>query len=152
MFVVCGKVIAKSIQEERGDGKMVEEVGKATENAKLKYIDAVRKGDALAMSTLFADDAILLPPNSEIIRGRKGVNEFCEAQLQGGLKDEVVTSMELSGSGDAFYDLGNLTAKFREKGQKPVEVKGKYMIIWKHTASGWKVHRLIWNLNAQPEK
>jgi ketosteroid isomerase-like protein len=48
--------------------------------------------------------------------------------------------MELSGSGDTIYEIGNFTRKVSQKGQKPVEDKGKYVIIWKYTASGWKVH------------
>jgi ketosteroid isomerase-like protein len=141
----CGKVIAESVQEERGDGKMVEEVRKAIENVKLKYVEGIRRGDAAAMAANFTDDVILLPPNSEIIRGRKGVEKLFEASLQGGLKDEVFTTMELSGSGNTIYEICKFTTRFVRERQKPVEQKGTYLCIWKHTASGWKIHRHIWN-------
>jgi len=150
-FLFCGKVIAEPSQEERGDGKMDEEVRKAIEKEKLKYVEGIRRGDAAAMVAFFTEDAILLPPNSEIIRGRKEIEEFLKCEVQF-LKDTILTPLELSENGDTVHEVGKQTAKISQKGQKPLEVEFKYIVIYKHTASGWKGHRLIWNRNAPPKK
>jgi ketosteroid isomerase-like protein len=55
---------------------MDEEVRKAVEKEKLKYVEGIRRGDAAAMAAFFTEDAILLPPNSEIIRGEKNRGIF----------------------------------------------------------------------------
>jgi uncharacterized protein (TIGR02246 family) len=139
-------------QEEKGDGKMAEEVRKAIEKANLKWCEGLRQGNAVAVAALYTDDAILLPPNSEMIRGRQGIEKFWRAVMQMGVKDGVLTTGELSGSGDTIHEIGNYTLKIHPEGQKPIEDKGKYIVIWKHTASGWKLHRDIWNTNLPPQK
>jgi ketosteroid isomerase-like protein len=55
-------------------------------------------------------------------------------------------------SGDTIHEIGSYTLKIHPKGQNPSEDKGKYIVIWKHTASGWKLHRDIWNSNLPPQK
>ena len=131
---------------------MAEEVRKAIEKANLKFGEGLRQGDAVAVAALYTDDAILLPPNSEVIRGRQGIGKFWGAAIQMGVKGAVLTTMELSGSGDTIHEIGNYTLKIHSKGQKPIEDKGKYIVIWKHTVSGWKLHRDIWNSNMPPQK
>jgi uncharacterized protein (TIGR02246 family) len=131
---------------------MTEEVRKAIEKANLKFGEGLRRGDAVAVAALYTDDAILLPPNSEMIRGRQGIEKFWGAAIQMGVKDAVLTTMELSGSGDTIHEIGSYTLKIHPKGQNPSEDKGKYIVIWKHTASGWKLHRDIWNTNMPPQK
>ena len=124
---------------------MGEEVRKAIEKLNLEFGEGFRRGDAAAVAALYTDDAVLLPPNSDIIWGRQGIEKFWGEAIQKGLKDVVMTTVELSVSGDTFHVIGNYTAKISEKGQKLVEEKGKYLIIGKRTAVGWKAHRDIWN-------
>jgi uncharacterized protein (TIGR02246 family) len=131
---------------------MVEEVRKAIEKANLKWCEGLRQSDAAAMAALYTEDAAVLPPNSEMIRGRQGIEKFWGAAIQMGVKDAVLTTMELSGSGDIIHEIGNYALQIHPKGQKPIEDKGKYIVIWKHTASGWKLHRDIWNTNLLPQK
>ncbi len=130
---------------------MVEDVRKAIENAKLKYVEGIRKGDAAAVAAMFTEDAILLPQNVEMIRGRKGIEKFYGAAIQGGLKDNVFATMEVSGSGDIIHEVGDIASIVNQKGQN-FEKKLKYVCIYKHDPSGWKVHRLIWNTNTPPQK
>ena len=127
---------------------MVEETRKLAENVILKFFKEMGRNDAAAMAALFTDDAIMLPANSEMVRGRKGIEKFWRALLESAPHEDVVpTILELDGSGDTFYEVGNLTVNVHQKGQKPVEVKSKHIIILKHTASGWKIQSGIWNLN-----
>jgi len=104
------------------------------------------------MAALYTENAVLLPPNSEIIRGRQGIKEFWDASIQMGVKDCVLTTVELSGSGDIVNEMGKYALKIQPKGQEPVEDKGKYVVVWKLTADGWKLHWDIWNSNMPPQK
>ena len=63
-----------------------------------------------------------------------------------GFEDAVLTGRELSVNGDIAYEIGNYTEKFHPKGKESIEVKGKYLVIYKNTADGWKIHREIWNI------
>jgi uncharacterized protein (TIGR02246 family) len=129
-----------------------EEVRRAVERLNLAFGEGFRRGDAAAVAALYTDDAVLLPPNSEIVRGRQGIEKYWRKAIQNGLKDVVMTTIELSVSGDAFHVIGDYTAKISDKGQKLHEEKGKYIIIGKRTAAGWKVHRDIWNSSMPPRR
>jgi len=122
-----------------------EEVRKAVEKLNLEFGEGFRRGDAAAVAALYTDDAVLLPPNSEIIRGRQGIEKFWRKAIQNGLKDVIMTTVELSVSGDTIHVIGDYTAKISERGHELAEEKGKYLIIGKRTAAGWKAHRDIWN-------
>jgi uncharacterized protein (TIGR02246 family) len=129
-----------------------EEVRKAVEKSRLKYVAAVHEGDAIAMAAQFTEDAILMPLDHEMVHGRKEVQKFWEEDIQSGLKDVIITTMELSGSGDTIHEVGHTTVTISQKGQKPRDVKLKYIFIWKHDASGWKIHRFIYNRNTPSRK
>jgi len=124
---------------------MSEKVREAIEKANLKFAEGLRKGDAAGVAALYTEDAVLLPPNCEMVRGRQGIKEFWGAAIQMGVKNGVLTTVEVSGSGDMFHEMGKYTLKIEPKGQKPIEDKGKYIVVWKRTADGWKIHRDIWN-------
>ena len=131
---------------------MSEKVRKAIEKANLKFAEAARKGDAAAVAALYTKDAVLLPPNSEMIRGRPGIKEFWGAFMQMGAIDGVLTTVELSGSGDTVNEIGKYTLKIQPEGQEPVEERGKYVVVWKRTADGWKMHWDIWNSSMPPQQ
>jgi len=131
---------------------MVEDVRKAIEKVVLKACEGLRQGNASAIAAIYTEDAAILPPNSEMIRGRQGIEKFWKAAMQMGVKDAVFPILELSGTDEIVHTIGNYTIKIQPKGQKPTEHNGKYITIWKHTASGWKVHRDIWNSNMPPQK
>jgi len=131
---------------------MAEDVRKAIEKETLKACEGLRQGNAAAIAAIYTEDAAILPPNSEMIRGRQGIEKFWKEALQAGVKDAVFPILELFGADEIVYTIGNFTIKIQPKGQKPTEGNGKYISIWKHTASGWKLHRDIWNSNMPPQK
>ena len=130
---------------------MAEKVRKAITEANTEFGKKIRNGDAAGLAALYTEDAVLLPPNSEKVYGRKRVKEFWGGAIsQLGLKDAILRTEELFGSGDFFTEIGSYTLKIQPAGQKPIEDEGKYVVIWKQTADGWKLHRDIWNSNMPP--
>ena len=115
--------------------------------ALIRFGEKVLKGDAAGLATLYTEDAVLLPPNSEKIYGRKAIEEFWGGVMQMGVKDAVLETVEFFGSGDTLTEVGNYTMKIQPEGQKPIEYKDKYIIVWKQTDEGLKLHRDIWNSN-----
>jgi len=124
----------------------VEKVHKAIEESNLKFGEAARQGDAAALAALYTEDATLLPPNSEMIKGREGIEAVWSAVIQMGAKDAVLTTVDVYGSGDLAYEVGNYVLTIQPEGQEPIEDKGKYVVVWKQIADGsWKMHVDIWN-------
>mgnify|MGYP001064104071 CR=1 FL=1 len=68
---------------------MAEDVRKAIEKATLKACEGLRQGNVAAITAIYTEDAAILPPNSEMIRGRQAIEKFWKAAMQMGLKDAV---------------------------------------------------------------
>lgn len=129
---------------------MSEEIRKMIAEVNRKFGEAVRNQDSVALSSLYTEDACLLPPNSEMIRGRQGIQETFSGMMQMGVKDAILTTVELLGSGDNVQEIGNYKLKIQPEGQEAIEDIGKYIVVWKKTAEGWKLHWDIFNTSLPP--
>jgi len=124
----------------------VEKVRMAIEEANLKFGELVRQGDAAALAALYTDDATVLPPDIDMIQGKQEIEAFWSQGLQMGIKDAVLTTVDVFGSGDLAYEVGKFALTIQPEGQEPIEQKGKYVVIWKKTADGsLKLHVDIFN-------
>jgi len=129
----------------------MEEIRKAIEKGILEFSECVRAGDAAGLAALYTEDACLMPPNSEMVLGRKAVEGFWGATISGlGLKDAILTTVDLVGGGDTVAELGKFVLKTHPEGGEPGETRGKYVVIYKRTDEGWKLHWDIFNFNPPP--
>jgi len=136
-----------------GEEMDVAQAQKAIEKGGAQFVEALNRGDAAAIAAMYTDDAILLPPNSEMIRGRQGVQEFWNTALQMGVKSVTVTTVDTHVSGDTAYRVVKYTLTIQPQGQGSMIDSGKAVDLWKRQADGsWKVQVDIWNssLPAQP--
>jgi ketosteroid isomerase-like protein len=130
---------------------MTERVRRAIAEAGIKLMEKIHNGDAAGVAAMYTEDAVILPPNMEKVSGRMAIEEFWAIGIsQLGLKFSELRTEELLGSGDFFITINSYTLTTQPAGQKPVEDKGKMVVIWKQTAEGWRVHRDMWNSNMPP--
>ena len=129
------------------EAKAAGPVQKAIAAANLKFGEAVRQGDAGAIGALYTEDAVLLPPGSGMIKGRPGIQEFWQGGLQMGIKDAVLTSVDVTAYGNTAVEIGTYALKIQPGGQADiVEDHGKYVVIWKKAGDGaWRLATDIWN-------
>ena len=118
----------------------------AIEEGNAKFGKAVRKGDGAAIAALYAEDATLLPPDSDMIKGLGGIEAFWKGGLQMGIKEAVLTTVDVSAAGELAYEIGTFALKVQPEGKEPIGQKGKYVVVWKKAPDGsWKLHVDIWN-------
>jgi uncharacterized protein (TIGR02246 family) len=119
---------------------------KAIESAVTRYVAASNRGDAKALTDLYADDAVLLPPDHEPIEGREAIGEFWSQGTDAGLE---VTTLRLEVEGDLGYLIGRYTLPATE--EEPAD-SGKYvMCLRRQTDGSWKLTADIWNSSAEPD-
>ena len=124
----------------------ITQVRKAIEGANGMFGEAVRKGDGAAIAALYTEDAKLLPPNSEMIQGREGIKAFWSGGLQMGIKDAILTTLEVLGTGDVICEIGKYDLTIMPAGQGVIKDNGKYVVLWKKSKGGvWKLHVDVWN-------
>jgi len=104
---------------------------------------AFNKGDAVAVAALYTEDAYVLPPGSEMVKGRAAIEAFWRqaAQQMGDAKLTTVDVLPLGRS--AAREIGTVTLK--TKSQPPQEVVGKYVVVWRKIGRDWKLATDIWN-------
>ena len=116
-------------------------------NARL--VEAYNRGDVAAVAALYTEDATVLPPNSQAIRGRQAVHDFWNGARLVGLRDLALETTSVEQSGDTAYEVGAYSLHVRPQGGQPVSDRGKYVVIWKRQADGsWKLAVDIWNTDS----
>lgn len=111
-----------------------------------KFGEAVRKGDSAAIGALYTENAKLLPPNGEMIQGRDGIQAFWSGGIKMGIKDAILTTVEIVGTGNLVSEVGTYDLAIQPEGQGVIKDAGKYVVIWKKTAKeGWRLLVDIWN-------
>ena len=109
----------------------------------LNWGEEVRRGDSTAMAAHYTSDAIVMPSNSEPIKGND-ILSFWGGALRMGVKDLKLDITDISGGGDMYAETGNLELFGADN--KLLD-KGKYVVVWKKENGNWKMYRDIWNSN-----
>jgi uncharacterized protein (TIGR02246 family) len=106
---------------------------------------AFNKGDAHAVAEMYAEDAYVLPPGSDMVKGRAAIEAFWRQASQQ-LGDAKLTTLDVLPLGrNAVREIGTVTLK--TKGQPAQEVVGKYAVVWRKVGGQWKLATDIWNTN-----
>jgi uncharacterized protein (TIGR02246 family) len=120
----------------------------AVQDTNREWMEAVKRGDPASVAALYTEDATLLVPNIEPIRGRQGIEAFFKAGMQMGIREATLETVDVEYLGDVAYEVGAYTMKIEPEGGEATTDKGKYVVVWKRQADGpWKLHVDIWNTN-----
>jgi uncharacterized protein (TIGR02246 family) len=106
---------------------------------------AFNKGDAAAVAAMYTEDAYVLPPGAEMVKGRTGIEAFWRQAAQQ-MGDAKLTTLDVLPLGrSAAREIGTVTLK--TKSQPPQEMVGKYAVVWRKVGGKWKLATDIWNTN-----
>lgn len=106
--------------------------------------------DAAKVASFYAEDAVAMPPNRPMVKGRSAI----EAQLKAEMQRQPVTlklsPFESAVTGDRAYEAGTSAVKLPD-GRTMNE---KYLVVYKRVGGDWKIAYDIWNGDAPapPEK
>ena len=119
---------------------------KATiEKLNAAWMAAFDKGDAAAVAAMYTEDAYVLPPGGEMVKGRAAIEAFWRQAAQQ-MTDAKLTIVDLLPLGpEAAREIGTVTLK--TKSQPPQEIAGKYVVVWRKLGADWKLAADIWNSN-----
>jgi ketosteroid isomerase-like protein len=107
-----------------------------------------------AMDTTYAqytDDAISMPNNEPMIKGKEAFREYGRKMMAMGIKFTKVqfNSVDVQLSGQFAYEVGTYDMTFQMGSMPEVSEKGKYLTIYQHAPDGsWKTKVETWNSDA----
>jgi len=135
------------------------ETGPATDSASIvhalskvneTYSDAFAKADSSLLINAYATDACILPANAPAMCGHDGFLTFYKLGYKMGVRSIEFKTLALFGITQDFvteqgvYDFRNADGKSMGK--------GKYLVVWKRTLSGWRMYRDMFNNDAPQAK
>jgi uncharacterized protein (TIGR02246 family) len=119
-----------------------EDVARQIEEANSQFAEAFAKGEADRIADLYVEEGKLLPPNSEVVSGRKEIRAFWSKAMESGVKAVTLKSSEVGAHGDTALEMGNYT--LFGKDAKEID-RGKYLVVWKRDHGRWRLYRDCWN-------
>jgi ketosteroid isomerase-like protein len=96
---------------------------------------------------MYADDAVLLPPDHEPVRGRAAIGDFWRQGTDEGLE---VTTLTVEVDGNLGYLVGRYHLPATD--EEPAD-SGKYVMCLRRQRDGsWKLTADIWNRSGDDEE
>jgi len=121
-----------------GDNTGDPEVRNLIEQNHAQMTDAFRRGDLLAVSGFYADDAIMLGPDGMKIQGRVAIDNYW-TRIRGA-KDWKLEVVEVGGSGEFVYELGRSALTTEHDGEENTYTCD-FIVIWKQDEDKhYKIH------------
>jgi uncharacterized protein (TIGR02246 family) len=101
--------------------------------------------DAAKLAGFYAEDAVYMPPNQPMVKGRAAIEAHFKQEFQQGFTNLKLTPIESSISGSQAFEAG--TATITAPGGRTEN--GKYLVVFKQVGGAWKIAYDI-NNNDQP--
>jgi len=108
----------------------------------IEWSKAAQAKDVDKAVSFYADDAMQFHDKGPLAKGKAEIRAGWE-QLEaepGASLSYALTGVEVARSGDLAYEYGTYDFASKDKKGKTIDVKGKYVTVWKKQADGsWKV-------------
>lgn len=109
----------------------------------LSWAYAFNTGNAAAISELYTDDAVIMPPTDETVINKPSIQQYWEEALPGELKNFRIDPVKLTIEGDTAYEASIWSATRIDNNRS---VGGNVMTVMERQADGrWKTRLQSWN-------
>ena len=112
------------------------------------WIAVANKKDAEALSSLFDENAVLLPPREEPVLGRAAIREWYRKLFA----DPSFVPFTETLDANSFHVVGDIAIETSDfdgvasRNGKDIHFHGKNLIVWKKQKDGsWKIFRYTWD-------
>ena len=108
-----------------------------------QWTEAFNKGDLAQVGQMYTEDAVLLPPEAEMARGRDAILAYWkkEAERFGDIK-VTITDVKPLGA-DAAHVV--FTSTLKTKGAQAQDVPGKGATLAQKAGGDWRIATHVWN-------
>ena len=135
-----GVVLSVAILSSAGAARS-EDVRPAVDAGNRAFVAAFLRGDSNAVAELYTEDAQVIAPGAPIARGRAAIAAAWQKSIDAGVKDLVLTTVDVESSGDLACETGRV----RVVAKDGTATEARYVVVWKRSNGQWKLHRDIWN-------
>ena len=102
--------------------------------------------DAGTLTALYAEDAVVMPPGVEPLRGHEAIRAMWES-LDAATPTLALQTKDVMPAGDLAIETGSWSMTAPDGSHVD---HGSYLAVWKKTDAGWKMVRDTWNSSMAP--
>jgi len=118
----------------------------AIDETNRRFVEAFSHGDMEGVASVYSEDAVLLPPDAAMVRGRTAIKDFWQGVREMGVKEAALETVEVQHEGTTAYEIGAYTLNIQTPGAEQSTQRGKYVVVWKRQNDGsWNWAIDIWN-------
>ena len=120
----------------------------ALRDADAEFSNAAGSKDVDKTVSYYADDAIVMPPNSASVNTKDGIRGLWKDLFStpGAAISWKATKVEVAKSGDIGFVTGTYEFTMNDATGKPVNDRGKYLEVWEKQPDGkWKCGADMWS-------
>ena len=113
-----------------------------------RILEASRSGDIDGLMTLFADDAVVMPPNDTTLYGKDEIRAWWQEYFQWfQISSSIETDSDLTIAEDqAFHRAVISVVIVPKRGDSRIQDEVRTLTVWRQNIVGdWKISHQIWN-------
>ena len=111
-----------------------------------KYMEFYNNGDASGVADLHMDDALVMPPNIDMVKGRESIKKAISDEISAGATDLVFTTLDMYGNEKYVTEVGRFLLNVKDEGEIVMTDSGKYIVLWEQVSkNNWLMKADIWN-------
>ncbi|MEO5704941.1 MAG: DUF4440 domain-containing protein [Candidatus Limnocylindrales bacterium] len=114
-------------------------VAAAIGSTRLAFETALRSGDAAGAAAAYADDATLIAPAAEVLRGRPAIQQYWRTGVETGIERMDLTVLDLQQRGDVALEIGRYALHLVPEAGGTVTDSGRYLVVLRADGDGrWR--------------
>ena len=111
-----------------------------------KYMEFYNNGDASGVADLHMDDALVMPPNIDMVKGKESIKKAISDEISAGATDLVFTTLDMYGNEEYVTEVGRFSLNVKDAGEIVMTDSGKYIVLWEQVSkNNWLMKADIWN-------
>ncbi len=112
----------------------------------LSWSYALNSGNVAALSQLYSDGAIVLPPTDETLNTREQIRAFWDQVLSQGFSDFSIDNIDTRVAGDTAYQAGVWSASRTDANGRLERIGGNILNVLERQEDGsWRARMQSWN-------
>lgn len=113
-----------------------------------QYLKGVLARDPAAVSAMYLEDAILMPNEHSMLRGKTAIEQYYREWFKANITAFTFTHLESSVVGNTAYDVGTYKLTMLPVPGVTINESGKYSVILKRSGREWKAAYVIFNCDS----
>mgnify|MGYP001315502815 FL=1 len=111
-----------------------------------KYMEFYNNGDASGVAELHSDDALVMPPNIDMVKGKISIKKVISDGISAGATDLAFTTINMYGNEEFVTEVGRYSLNIKNEGEIVMSDSGKYVVLWEQVSkNNWLMKADIWN-------